>query len=158
MEPEELFKIPYDIDLSSVDEQTLEEWAELQGLAKELAKSDELTKELIRINDAFAAGKQPEDIDFGFHGTNAGEVNGSCEEVCYQQHDLAWGKLHRDMHIGNLGCGGAGLLGLLGGPWTALGTFALCETLLWLYYFDEVEYLSDTLDLCLMGCEIAANP
>ena len=109
------------------------------------------------MNKAFAAGKQPEDIDFGFYRKDAGEVH-TCEDVCWQHYDLGWGKLHRDMYIGHLACVGTGLLGLLGGPWTALGTFSICETVLWLYYFNEVDYLSDTLDLCLMGCEIANNP
>ncbi|MDE2645248.1 MAG: hypothetical protein OXI05_05355, partial [Bacteroidota bacterium] len=43
MEPSELFKLPYDIELSSVDEQTLEEWEELQELAEKLAQSNDLT-------------------------------------------------------------------------------------------------------------------
>jgi len=39
----------------------------------------------------------------------------------------------------------------------ALGTQAVCLTILWLNYESELEYISDTLDLRLMGCEIDAS-
>jgi len=81
MELSGLLKIPYEIDLSSVDEQTLSDWNELQVLAKELAETDELTKEFIRINEAFVAGKQPEEIDFGFCGTTGTMEAHVCEGI-----------------------------------------------------------------------------
>jgi len=158
MELSDLLKISYEIDLSSVDEQTLSDWNELQILAKELAKTDELTKDFIRINEAFAAGKQPEEIDFDFYGTTAMEANASCEGICYGYYNSAMGKLHRDMYVGNLECIGVSLLGFLGGgPWASFGANALCQTILWLNYHNDIEYIRDILDLCLMGCEIDAN-
>jgi len=115
MELSDLLKFSYEIDLSSVDDQTLSDWNELQVLAKELAKTDELTKDFIQINEAFAAGKQPEEIDFGFYDTTAMEANASCESICYGYYNLSIGKLHRDMHVDSLNCIGVTILGMLGG-------------------------------------------
>ena len=83
MDVSELSEINSDLSY----EQALEDWEELQGLIKELDSYDGAMRDVMRLNEAFAAGERPEDISFGFYGASEFRKINGCEDACYAEAD-----------------------------------------------------------------------
>lgn len=150
----EVSELP-EIDSNLSSGEALEDWKELQGLIQELGRYDGAVRNVIRLNESFAAGMLPEDIEFGFYGSELRKTNGSCEDQCYAHANRQMANLYRSHWIASAECGGyASLATIFGTPVIGIATFGICGFFAILKYREAQRVIEEDMELCLMVCNM----